>query len=98
MAVHRFPTDWPNFNIKTFKDLTGVYNQLKDFVRAIEEFRARIIKVGNDHADRLTPTSASGVPSSTPSDINLFYLDTSAKDMYISVGTSSSADWKKITP
>lgn len=39
--------------------------------------------------------ASSGVlpPSSTPSYIGQFFVDTSAKKLYFAAGTSSSADW-----
>lgn len=41
-------------------------------------------------------TSQSGAPSSTPSAVGQFNLDTTANRFYISTGTSSSADWDKV--
>lgn len=38
-------------------------------------------------------TSGSGAPSSTPSKIGDFYVDTSTPNLYYSKGTASSADW-----
>lgn len=38
-------------------------------------------------------TSGSGAPGTTPSAIGLFYVDTAAGTLYVSKGTSSSADW-----
>lgn len=98
MAVNRFPQEWPSFLVKRFKSIDKAYDTIRDLVINLDQFKTRSILTINDHADRLTPTEGSGAPSSTPSDILLFYLDTSAKDMYVSVGTASSADWKKVTP
>jgi hypothetical protein len=41
------------------------------------------------------PTISSGIlpPSTTPTSINLFYSDTVAQKLYVSMGTSSPADW-----
>ena len=41
-----------------------------------------------------TVTSAGGAPGSTPVALGQTYIDTAAGKVYISVGTSSSADWK----
>jgi hypothetical protein len=38
-------------------------------------------------------SNGAGAPSSTPSAIGQFYVDTSGKKFYVSTGTSSSADW-----
>jgi len=38
-------------------------------------------------------TSGSGAPLSTPSRIGQLYIDTSGAKVYISTGTTSSADW-----
>lgn len=35
-------------------------------------------------------------PTSTPSSVGLVFINTSAKDIYIAVGTSSSGDWQKL--
>lgn len=40
-------------------------------------------------------TSQAGVPSSTPSALGQFNLDTTGNRLYVSTGTSSSADWDK---
>lgn len=45
---------------------------------------------------QLSPTSQSGAPSSTPSITGMFNLDTTANRLYISTGTSSSADWDRL--
>lgn len=41
----------------------------------------------------LVATNGTTAPSSTPSYIGQFYVDTSAKKLYFSTGTASSADW-----
>lgn len=41
-------------------------------------------------------SSGSGAPSSTPSQVGNLYVDTVGKRAYISVGTSSSADWSEL--
>jgi hypothetical protein len=43
-----------------------------------------------------TGTSGSGAPATTPSAICQLYIDTTGPDVYISTGTSSSADWTLI--
>ena len=98
MAANKLPETWPSFNLKVFESLKDSYTKVRDFIRALEDFRKRLTIVTNDHATRLTPTTGSGAPSSTPTDVLLFYLDTTNEDMYVSVGTVDSADWKKITP
>ena len=98
MAASRFPEEWPTFIFRSFESIPDAYRKCRDFAKSIEDFRTRVAITNNDHADRLTPTEDTGVPSTTPTDILLFYLDTSTKDLYVSVGTASSADWKKITP
>lgn len=98
MPAKRFPTKSPSLTIKDFTDIRGAYQKLRDLVRSLEDFRKTVLISTNDHADRIDPTSGSGAPGTTPSDVGLLYLDTTAEDMYISVGTVDSADWKKITP
>lgn len=39
-------------------------------------------------------STGAGAPASTPSAVGLFYVDTTNKVLYVSMGTSSSADWK----
>jgi hypothetical protein len=43
-----------------------------------------------------TVTSGSGVPATTPTALGQIYVDTAGPDIYMSTGTSSSADWSKI--
>lgn len=38
-------------------------------------------------------TTGSGAPATTPSDLNELYIDITNKKLYVSTGTSSSADW-----
>lgn len=63
----------------------------------------RLNQIENILAGKLTdwnapyfPTISSGIvaPSSTPSKIGDIYCDTVAMKVYISTGTSSSADWR----
>lgn len=98
MAAKKPPHSYPTFVIRRFNELIDAYNVLKNLVRSIEDFRGEYEDVAIDHADRLDALTGSGAPGTTPTDTNLNYLDTAAKDMYVSVGTASSADWKKITP
>lgn len=46
----------------------------------------------------LIPVTSSGIgaPGSTPSEVGDIYIDTQAKNVYISAGTSSSADWVQV--
>ena len=57
----------------------------------------------SDYNDKVTNiktrairTSGAGVPSSTPSNVGDIYIDTTNLKIYLSTGTSSSADWKKV--
>lgn len=61
---------------------------------------AKKYEIGPDGKTQLysgggTATSGSGAPASTPLALGLIYIDTAASppDVYISTGTSSSADW-----
>ena len=45
---------------------------------------------------RAKVSSGAGAPSSTPTMLGAIYIDTTATKMYIALGTSSSADWKKV--
>lgn len=47
-------------------------------------------------ANASSASSGSGVPISTPTVIGALYVDTTNNKAYIAMGTSSSADWKKI--
>jgi hypothetical protein len=98
MPANRFPVTWPPFRISEFKNFMEAYQRLRDFVRSINDLRVRIVIVCNDHADRLTPTEDAGAPASTPDDKLLFYINSSNGDIYVSTGTASAADWKKISP
>lgn len=49
-----------------------------------------------DQKTRTVGSSGAGAPSSTPSTVPSFYLDTSNLKLYAATGTSSSADWKKV--
>lgn len=44
----------------------------------------------------LTALSGNGAPATTPTGIGLIYIDTLNGVMYISMGTTSSADWKGV--
>lgn len=98
MAAKQFPKSWPPLAIKEFKDIKRSYLVLRDLIRSLDDLRRKIVEVGNDHATRLDAEIGTAAPTSTPTDTALLFLNTTAKDMYISVGTASSADWKKITP
>ena len=98
MAAKQPPETYPTFILRRFRDLTDAYSEIRNLVRSLENHRKEIEDVAEDHGTRLTPLTSSGTPTSTPTDTQLFNLDTVAKDMYVSVGTASSADWKKITP
>ena len=98
MAAKQFPKSWPPLVIREFEDIKQAYRVLRDLVRSLDDLRRKVLEVGNDHATRLDAQTGTVAPTSTPTDTALFFLDTVAKDMYISVGTASSADWKKITP
>lgn len=98
MTAKKLPIEWPVFNLRKFSTFEKAYISIRDVLREVANLRQRITEATNDHADFLTATQAAGVPSSTPTDVGLLYLNTTAKDMYMSVGTASSADWKKITP
>lgn len=97
MGAKVISSDFPTIILRKFTDIAGAYNRVRDLGRVIDTLRRQLTSAINNHAVYVTPTEAAGVPSSTPSDTGLLYLDTSAKDMYMSVGTASSADWKKIT-
>lgn len=43
-----------------------------------------------------TVTAGSGAPGTTPAALGQIYIDTGGPDVYMSTGTSSSADWTKI--
>lgn len=47
-------------------------------------------------AEVIHTSSGVGAPSSTPTSLGMHYTDTQNKDTYLSVGTSSPADWKKL--
>lgn len=98
MVAKQFPKTWPPLIIREYKNFKRSYEVLGNLVRGLDDLRKKIAEVGNDHADRLDPQTGSAAPTSTPTDVGLLFLNTTAKDMYISVGTTSSADWKKITP
>lgn len=49
-----------------------------------------------DQKTRSVSSSGAGVPSSTPDKRGDIYVDTTNLKIYISTGTSSSADWKKV--
>lgn len=47
-------------------------------------------------AEVIHTSSGVGAPASTPTSLGMHYTDTQNKDTYLSVGTSSPADWKKL--
>ena len=98
MAAKKLSTDFPPIILRSFDNFEDVFQRLKGLVRTIVELKRQIISAVNDHGTRLIPLTGTVAPTSTPTDTQLFYLDTVAKDMYVSVGTASSADWKKVTP
>ena len=49
-----------------------------------------------DQKTRAIRTTGSGDPVSTPSNIGDIYIDTTNDKMYISTGTSSVLDWRKV--
>jgi len=49
-----------------------------------------------DQKTRAIRTTAAGAPSSAPGNIGDIYIDTTAKKMYIAMGTSAASDWKKV--
>ena len=98
MTAKQLGTSFPPIVLRKFEDFTEAYRAVAAISRILIQLRRQMTSAVNDHGSRLTPTEGAGAPSSTPTDVGLHYLDTSAKDMYISVGTASSADWKKITP
>ncbi|KKL91980.1 hypothetical protein LCGC14_1889260 [marine sediment metagenome] len=98
MAAKKLSTEFPQFVLRGVTSFVEVYNRLRGLIAAFNDLRNQMISSVNDHGDRLTATTGAGAPATTPADTLLYYLDTSAKDMYVSVGTSSSADWKKVTP
>ena len=98
MGAKVISSDFPLIVLRKFTSIEDAYNRVRDLGRNIDTMRRQLVLALNDHASYVTPTEGAGAPSSTPSDTGLLYLDTSAKDMYMSVGTASSADWKKITP
>ena len=98
MAAKKLSAEFPQFVLRKVDSFAEVYSRLRGLIAALSDLRNQMISSINDHGDRLTATTGSGAPATTPTDTLLYYLDTTAKDMYVSVGTSSSADWKKVTP
>ena len=49
-----------------------------------------------DQKTRAVRTSDAGVPSSAPSSVGDFYVDTTSNKMYVAMGTSTVSDWKKV--
>ena len=98
MAAKKLSTDFPPIVLRAFETFEGGYRQVRDLGRVINTLRRSLVSAINDHESYLTPETGTVAPTSTPDDVNKYYLDTIAKDMYVSVGTASSADWKKITP
>jgi len=49
-----------------------------------------------DQKSRSPITSGAGTPSSTPAQIGAIYVDNTNNKIYIAIGTSSSADFKKV--
>lgn len=57
-----------------------------------DEYNAFVTEM-KTRADNAT---GSGAPSSTPSMVSMIYVDTLNDDIYMSVGTASSADWVQV--
>jgi hypothetical protein len=66
---------------------------MEEIRNLLSRTRKDLTEAINDHAAQLTPTSGSGAPSTTPDRLLLFYIDTVGPTVYVSTGTSSSADW-----
>ena len=49
-----------------------------------------------DQKTRIVVSTGVIPPTSTPSSVGDIYIDTAAGKMYVAMGTSSSADWKKV--
>ena len=97
MAAKKLPTQFPAILIKTFGSFQEAYQTIRDMLRSVERLRHTIAEAVNEHADRLDPVEDSGAPSTAPSKKGLHYINTSNGDVYYSVGTSNSSDWKKLT-
>ncbi len=100
MQVKRMPAAWPSFTPLGTTDETveGIKGVLEGLYTTLRDYRTSIKRTLDDMAVHNDVTEGTTAPSSTPSRVGLLFLNTTAKDMYISVGTASSADWKKITP
>lgn len=92
----RLSNQWPIFPLRQLAD-PATYSLLRSWADVLIQYRNNLKSVTDDYATQLEGTQGSGAPSSTPTRLNQFYTDTTAKNAYISVGTSSSADWKQIT-
>jgi len=97
MALRRLPYNWPVIVLRLVNSFGELQSLLKQWARSEEQFRREVSTVINNNNDLLEASTGSGAPASTPSQLGLHYVDTSAKEAYISVGTASSADWKQIT-
>lgn len=98
MAAPKLSSRFPTLVLNKFEDIEDAFRNTRDVLDPINRWMRNTIRTVNNHADRLTPATSTGVPTSTPTDLQLIHINTATGDAYISVGTSSSADWKKITP
>lgn len=88
---------FPQMVVRRFNDLTQANQVFRDFARIVEKLRKFQSDAINDHATIITPIVDAGAPGITPSNIGMHYINSSNGDVYYSIGTSSSADWKKLT-
>lgn len=80
-------------------------NSVKDYIHdgthklntlSIEVGGVEIVDSSRNWTGNPISLNGAGVPSSTPANIGITYIDTTNLKIYISIGTSSSADWKKV--
>ena len=97
MSILKLTHEFPPLNIRSKETLESLVNSLRSFVNTLKTLHSRIAIVVNSNADIITPIETSGAPATAPPAKGMHYIDTATDDVYISVDTSGSGDWKKIT-
>ena len=104
MAAKKLPTTHPILPLRRPQDLEdgtpekALFNLIQNIQEQLNRFRDLVVETSNDHANLLDErvSSGSGAPGTTPTKIGLLFIDTTTPNVYISTGTSSSADWKLV--
>jgi hypothetical protein len=78
---------WGQMNFHNTTDAAGNFATINPSTGALKTRTASEVKTD------LGFTTGTAAPTTTPASVNLFFLDVTNKKLYVSTGTTSSADW-----